>query len=46
MGIRMPEKGDNGEMPYGESDFRFENLAAKKVVEAAADEEGDKDFYG
>ena len=24
MGIRMPEKGDNGEMPYGESDFRFE----------------------
>ncbi|MBQ3375140.1 MAG: PTS sugar transporter subunit IIC [Erysipelotrichaceae bacterium] len=29
-----------------ESDFRFENLAAKKVVEAAADEEGDKDFYG
>ena len=24
MGMRMPEKGDNGETPYGESDFRFE----------------------
>ena len=32
MGIRMREKGDIGEKPYGESDFRFEFEGSEGAV--------------